>query len=71
MLMFVSFSIPKDEVRLELIEREEEENGTELFEGIWIPVLTKFSGLTRNHYCLTLFMRRKGKGMMAVEPRKD
>ena len=24
MLMFISFSIPKDEVRLELIEREEE-----------------------------------------------
>lgn len=56
---------------VEVPERGEEENGTELFEGIWIPVLTKFSELTRNHYCLTLFMRRKGKGVMAVEPRKD
>ena len=58
---------------VEVPERGEEENGTELFEGIWIPVLTKFSELTRNHYCLTLFMRRKGKGkgVTAVEPRKD
>lgn len=53
----------------EVPEGEEKENGTEeLFEGIWIPV---FSELTRNHYCWTLFMRRKGKGMVAMEPRKN